>query len=723
MSIFALRHRLLSRPRPPPPPKESSKQHPVAMVSRRVRSDIGQARRNKTFRWSDDMRVFLHVLHTDFTYSKAQNAIIFRSVFADDVQQYGATNERLQVIITAQVRERNQMRAKVWINICRTSLDAAELERRERFRALIQAAATSSKGHGTCRTELGPSSTVSALRPQIKASKATAARSSPVPETVLPPRNDETLQAKPPMPLSKQAPIGVWAPQSPPDEDEDELCSAAPQSKLLNTGFNARALVPVIARQQSVRTKLSLPATSSQRQRISVNVASAQKVHFTQTHGTVINITPKKLAQITKDLVPVSAQEAHPLMSGLVFRYWAEDGSSGLNSENGFTARKYANRVNFNQPPPLCTSLDWSDLFYHIDRIGIQKEFESPFISVSNSLIWIIRLALKEIDDKPGCKGRISVIDARGLARGSLYYVPPYHREMKKSFEFTAGSWRYAGTHEFIVWKEIPRRAIVHTFAVKDLMRFVRHSETLRRALRFDLISAASDLKNKIIPALRQRKVGLTDELTSAFARLANLMGFTTQSSIEHISNLLCELCQGWGINLVRQTDSEWNRLAGVFSNALFAADGKPRNLRDETCLKRGFLDGIAFASSAHFNTRHNEKTINLMYKQARLIGLGDPGKIIMDELAAAQFTLMMFEKKQQKTLPGYKTQLLLEGPANDEGFASADEEDYNDNDEVAVHQPMLRKHAARLMMEEDTMMQSDDEMVSYEFGDDGRVV
>ncbi|EME87268.1 uncharacterized protein MYCFIDRAFT_75134 [Pseudocercospora fijiensis CIRAD86] len=644
--------------------KKTSKNSTIAMAHRSPRSDIGKTRRSNTFKWSDDMRVFLHVLYTDFTYSKSENAIIFSSVFGDEVRQHGATNDRLQVLMTAQIRERNQMRAKIWVDICRTSLDAAELERRERFRAKIQEIAPSSKGHSTRRPQLGTSCTTPALRPPSKASRAI----------------DPT----------------------------------------------SRALVPVIRRQQPVqnRNRITSLAKQTPSPKRSNNVTAVQKVQFTQFHGNVIDVTPKNRAQITKDLIPVQAQEAHPLMGGLVFRYWAKDRSSGINSENGFVARKYANRVIFPQPPPSCTSLDWTELFYHIDRIGIQEKFESPYISVSNSMIWTIRLALREIEDNPGCQGRISVIDASSLARGSLYYVPPYHREMKKSFEFTAGSWRYAGTHEFIVWKEIPRRAMLHTFTVKDLMQFVQHSEVLRETLRFDLITMTLDLKSRIIPALEQRNLGLTSELVEAFARLANLMGFTTQSSIEHISNLLCELCQGWAINLVRHTDSQWNHLAGIFSNALFTADGRPPNVRDEMCLKRGFLDGVAFGSSAHFNTRHSEKTINLMYKQARAIGLGDPGKIIMDELASAQLALMMFEKRQQKTLPGYKTQLLLQGPANDEGFASADEEEEeNEEDTMVVNQPMLRNRAVRFMMEEDATMDSDDEMVSYEFGDDGRVV
>lgn len=42
-----------------------------------------------------------------------------------------------------------------------------------------------------------------------------------------------------------------------------------------------------------------------------------------------------------------------------------------------------------------------------------------------------------------------------------------------------------------------------------------------------------------------------------------------------------------------------------------------------------------------------------------------------MDEVAALQMSLMVYEKWQQKRLPGYRTQLLL-----DEGFASGDEDD-----------------------------------------------
>lgn len=97
------------------------------------------------------------------------------------------------------------------------------------------------------------------------------------------------------------------------------------------------------------------------------------------------------------DLVVPPRELVHPPLSGLFFRYFDSESVSQLNSNGEFVAGRYA-RLNIAPAPP--PSLDdpqryfWADLYLHINR----EPVHTPFLSMSNHLFWILRLALKKSD-------------------------------------------------------------------------------------------------------------------------------------------------------------------------------------------------------------------------------------------------------------------------------------------------------------------------------------
>lgn len=518
-----------------------------------------------------------------------------------------------------------------------------------------------------------------------------------------------------PTPLSRRSAVGTWNPD---DDSENE----GPTPKRRKTPFHVCAS-PSTPRVRSVDHRRAIPTSVQTPQK--QKRPTAPKVGFQQAHGTVIQWTPQKIAKAQEDLPEVLGAEAHPPMNGLLFRYFIDDPKEPRNSKNGFIARKYGKaKVNFNQPPPPCNKLDWEEVFYHIDRSGKTIEWPSIFVSTSNNLLWTLQKARKELKQHPDTL-RIAVIDAHSLDRKSVYHVRPYHRRLVKKGEFTDGSWRYAGTHEFLVHKKIPGRAVIHTFKVEDLLHFVQrdhdaYDPIIEQILRLDTLDLPKDLKSKIHPKLKEDSIPLSAVVAIGVAKLTAFSGIKSNSNPEHIQAFVAEIIQGWALKLKHQSPEQWSGLATSYANALFEYSYRPRNLKEEMLVKRAFLGGVFWGSSRHFNPRHSPDHIRSTYRSAKEIGLEDPGKMAMDEVAAMQLNLMMYEKTQQRRLPGgHRTQLLLEEPVSDEGFASGSEEDgeqeaFDVNKLLTAGQSVAGARRSR-MAEPDDDEEVDDDNIIYE--------
>jgi hypothetical protein len=372
------------------------------------------------------MRTTLHILHTDFDYNPQQLVDIFGRIFADHLRQLGVS-EPIGPRIKAQYNERGKTAS--WRAVCKTDLSAQEIANRETIKVKIRDAERS----------------LNTPVPKPTAPK----RNAPAPERNTPPTTvpRHTPDSQPSLlftrslPLSKQTPIALWAPEDPPRPK---------RRKLIHARQNVTARRHDTARRVVATDTLATPPTTAKKQ-----VLQADKFSFARIHGTALQLSADQVAKTKEHISPVGANEAHPPLPGLFFRYWTKDSTEpSHNSDAGFVARKYFGRVTVQQSPAPCNVLDWTDIFYHIDRIGIEMEFESPYISVSNSLIWILRLALREAIDGHA-NGMVSVIDPELVGRKRCFYVPPFHRELKKRYQFTSGSWRYQGTHEWVVWKEV----------------------------------------------------------------------------------------------------------------------------------------------------------------------------------------------------------------------------------------------------------------------------
>ena len=672
------------------------------------------------------MKYALHFVDKTQELPAMQRVELFKIIFEDEISAWVVTDERLRYLIRTQLSEGKQQRMKVWKDIYKPATKPTEVTSRKAIEARIQQAISVIR-----HRPAAPASSASTTRPHVISPAICATPTAAVNAESSPTRIMRSTKRKvlgdpsqradaTPTPLSRRSAVGIWNPDMTDDDTENE----APHSKRRKIPLYVRASPPTPqVRRVDHRRVIPTSVQTPQRQKR----PTVPKVGYQQAHGTVIQWTPEKIAKAREDLREVLEAEAHPPLNGLLFRYWNEDPNEPRNSTHGFISRKYGKaKVNFNQPPPQCDKLDWEEVFYHIDRSGKEIEWQSIFVSTSNNLLWTLQKALKELNNHPSTL-RISVIDAHALDPRSVYHVYPYHRKLKIKGEFTKGSFRYAGTHEFVVHKRIPGRAVIHTFNVQDLLRFSQRDQDaydpiIEQILRLDTLGLTGDLKEKIYPKLKDDAIPLSAVVAIGVAKLTAFSGIKSDSNPEHIQAFVAELIQGWALKLKHQSPEQWSSLATSYANALFEYSFRPRNLKEEMLIKRAFLGGVFWGCSKHFNPRHSSENIKSTYRSAKEIGLEDPGKMAMDEVAAMQMNLMMFEKTQQRRLPGggHRTQLLLEDLVSDEGFASGSEDEeqeaFDVNKFLTARQSVAGARRSRVAeAEDDDDDDNEDDGIIYE--------
>ncbi|KAK1822483.1 hypothetical protein LTR12_003046 [Friedmanniomyces endolithicus] len=251
----------------------------------------------------------------------------------------------------------------------------------------------------------------------------------------------------------------------------------------------------------------------------------ATVLHSTET-GHRVWLTPEEHFETQNAWVPVSDHEAHPpLAGGLLYRYWDETSQCPLVNEE-FKASRFARRHIRPAPLPELNSLyfPWDDLHAHLNG----NRTETGFISTSNYLVWILRIALQRASQgkRNGC---ITIIDSTRLPRSTVLYVPPFHRELCKEKAFTDAAWYYKGSHEFVVYEK--------ALAAKD--------PSVEQALQLQTLGMAGNYRKVLRPILRAAKVGIKPPILGAMAKLTRKLLTKAESPAAHVAHLVTDIVHG----------------------------------------------------------------------------------------------------------------------------------------------------------------------------------
>lgn len=244
----------------------------------------------------------------------------------------------------------------------------------------------------------------------------------------------------------------------------------------------------------------------------------------------------------------------------------------------------------------------------------------------------------------------------------------------------TKGAYKYRGTYEFLVWRDIPQKAILTTISVADLLFLAQSIPTVGYMLRLDVLLEGSALYTKE-RAFRQHQVPLNSLSVKGIAKLARFLGLTVNSALNHISHIVADTVQGWHLQVVHRDETEWRNLASTFARAF--ADSAAMGFVTEQKVRLAFLDGVRFGRG-DFNARHTPETMATMARRAKDIGLEHPDRIITNELDAVKLMAVSHEQQVQNLFKNRQQQLLLQEGLDD---PNGDEEYYDEDEEPLMLQ------------------------------------
>ncbi|KAK1086126.1 hypothetical protein LTR33_001721 [Friedmanniomyces endolithicus] len=659
-----------------------------------------------TNKWDSQQRTTLHVLCTHFNnlgwplVTKA-----FGVLFKEHLQSRGLPNGLPEKALRAQYRE-HRFKPAVWASICADPATDEEWRRRNELTTRIRAVLNV--------IETGAPPPVAGLAGRRRQSALDIVEEAPRTPTK---RLSHFEHAEPTAKRMKTISNRTRSNASP--DFAGALTNTSPASSVAEQPSTRRAVndnmsgtgpstsVAVSVRvavngRHSARVQPTEPPTSTPKTPRKSPRSEQQLQEYARLNAPTLKLTADEIARTKLPLLPVPDALAHPPASGLLYRYWDEN-SYGRNSETGFVAGRFMHNNLTPRPAPRANEMDDTDIENHLDR----NKVASPFCSASNCLLWIMRLALHEARNDAK-QGKITLVDVEALPAGSVYHVKPFHKRIKSRYCFKNGAWRYCGTHEFIIWHEIPRKAIIHTFAIVDLLDACDTTLAFAAMLRVDTVGRnLAALKTTTVARLEEAGIALTPETVTVIARLCKFVGLTARSPLKQLEHLVTDIIQGWRLLISPLSPAEWTSLANTFTHVLCGRSSVPtleRNLQ----LQMAFLHAVK-GGLGEFNMMFDPILIRRMQKKACIVGLEDPRGIVMASVASAAAAVGEYEREQEaryteaigaRRLLASETaeRLVLESDVesssgadlNGDAVDRADEVDGEDDEEIMYDEDMV---------------------------------
>lgn len=209
--------------------------------------------------------------------------------------------------------------------------------------------------------------------------------------------------------------------------------------------------------------------------------------------------------------VPPDSDERLPRPQ-LVFRFY-NDHSSGVNTPDGMRAGLFQNRARCPPPPDIDSKAFHKEAAKHFSW----TQEPTPFISMYESILPVLHRGLLSTID--AC---IAVIDLHAVSRSrnhSKVYAGAY---IIKRLGLQQDAYGYRARTEWLVWGMIGKEAIVTTFKVENLRRYLTGSPDVCIVLRFPEIESSRNADE-----YRKRLNGNPNQVGKAAGRvIGKFLGF-----------------------------------------------------------------------------------------------------------------------------------------------------------------------------------------------------
>jgi hypothetical protein len=302
---------------------------------------------------------------------------------------------------------------------------------------------------------------------------------------------------------------------------------------------------------------------------------------------------------------------------------------------------------------------------------------DTPFVSTSNRLFWSIRNALVKL--RNGNDVAFTVIDREVIPASKIFHARPYRDSIKHRAEFDNGAHRYGATYEFLVWANIPERAIVHTVSTTELVRAIRDDAEMAQVFRLEtLISPRAIVR--IERDLVLDKLPLTTGVVSAIAKLATLLA--VGCCPVRLTHIVRDVIEGWSIHITFQSPKIWSAFTNQFLHTISRAEALPLSTKDQERVKMAFLEGVRWGmakpNAAHTQIAQLERkwhACGLLKPEAILAYEGDQ-RATAQRLLAAEVRMQDLQLRQHYSLvtppkvQAITNQLFVQGASDDEDWA-----------------------------------------------------
>lgn len=409
------------------------------------------SRRTPRHTWTQDQKRCVLLLFTDFQHvPQNEAAAIFHRVFKHEIDPVGFPDGLPYKSLRSQWSESRQEDNVRWAKITRPESREWEAKRREEIAVEIRKCLAGEPPEiiTPMPVRAPPSPVASRKR---KAEALVEDRNYVSSWNDLPPLAVQTRAARRAqvMPTVRQAGPDERARETTPPNREPMIMPAvviqSTESRRAQTQM-AATRTQVVARSSTPRTPKSSRRTMPQGfTRIGPRRPPGMAL-FERAHGPPIWLWPAELERAKKGWIAPTSKEAHPPLAGLFFRFWDAGHSRARMQDDGIVAEKYASSNCIPPSPPPVEYLDCNDVLVHLDResqtergIGhaltdllAEQKKETPFVSVSDSLVWSLSKVLKKVKGISIAKGetwldaQVSVIDAHALQANAVFHALPF---------------------------------------------------------------------------------------------------------------------------------------------------------------------------------------------------------------------------------------------------------------------------------------------------------
>jgi hypothetical protein len=257
--------------------------------------------------------------------------------------------------------------------------------------------------------------------------------------------------------------------------------------------------------------------------------------------------SPYTLAQNSSDTILEDTPDIDE--PGLLFRTFSCQSTE--ESAQNLRARDF---MDVDMPIPSPPSND-DAYFWH--RVGVhyrRTESGSPFLSTSNSLLWVVHKAIKQNQEQDLASHlvniNIMVLDPTIIKSTTDIFVGrSMYRECKHRGLIRQAHLRYQSACEYLVWAEIHKDSVLKLISFKDLQSLADRSLPVNAILRLDDM-ASFDTVSKIREYFSGNPVVLNFAVYLGFAKLLLFFGITPASGAKFIHAGAYALMFGWVIQV-----------------------------------------------------------------------------------------------------------------------------------------------------------------------------